>query len=593
MTWTVNVENIAGIRSGNAELRKGRNVVRGANWQGKSSFLQAIETAVGTETPLTEGESSGRVELETPEKSYVVQLERRNDATVREGTPVLNEEYDRIRAELYAFLDESNAVRRAVRQGENLEEPLTRPLDFENIEERIADKKAERSSVEAELERAREAANRLPNAQESAMQLAEELDDLEASRDEIGGTGETETDGDREELSRLRAERSRADQRIERLIDAIERIEGTLAEVRTEYDDVSVPEEDVAAELAEVREKREAVRSDVDLLQSVYSANKRLLEEGRVDLLADVEHGLVADEIDCWLCGSTATEDAFHENLDRLSARITDLKAEAAEHAERADELAERQDAIREAERRRDDLEHRIDDLEAKAGDRRESLESATGRREEIDGRIDELEEVVAEHGDELAEIKSEIKRTKTDLEETQAELEDTERQADRRPNLEGERERLGEEIETLRNRKQEMKRQTREAFDDAIGDLLERFDTSFETARLTSTFDLVVARNGRKANIDALSEGELELLGIVAALAGHEAFEVSDSVPILLLDQLGGLSEGNMATLIDYMDDRTEFLVFTAYPEHGTFDGNVIDPSDWDIVTKNPEATA
>ncbi|WP_135535951.1 archaea-specific SMC-related protein [Halostella pelagica] len=590
MEWTVESENIAGIRSGSADIRPGRNVVQGANWQGKSSFLKAIETSMGTETPLTEGETSGRVDLETPEGEYSVELERRNDTVVRNGEPFLDDEYDRIRADLYAFLDEDNAIRQVVRRGDNLEELLAKPLDFENIEAEIADRKAERSSIERELEQAQEAARRLPSLQEDVTQLANELDNLEATRDELDQTDERDEDSDREQLSKLQAELSQTEQRKEQLSDSVTRIQNKLEEVREEYESLSVPDEDVTAELAEAREKQQSIQGDVDLLQSVYSVNKRVLEEDRGDLLTNVDHGLLEDQFNCWVCGGETSEDELRDNLNDLSERISELKAEAAEYDERAEELERKQDEIREAGRRRDDLERQIDDLETKLADRRESLESATERLESLDERIADLNDSVSEHSDELTEIKSEIKHTETQLDEKREELERAERQAERRSVLETEYEELEAEIESLRNRKEEIKRRTRDAFDDAIADLLDRFDTSFETARLTSTFDLVVARNGREASIDALSEGELELLGIVAALAGHEAFEVADDVPVMLLDQLGGLTEENLATLVDYLDDRVDILVFTAYPEHSSFDGNVIDPDEWNVITKDTE---
>lgn len=592
MVWKLAVENIAGIREGSAKIHHGRNVVRGANWKGKSSFLQAIETGMGTRTPLTEGAASGRVELETQEDHYVVELERRNGTVVRNGTPFLEDEYDRICADLYAFLDERNAIREAVRRGENLEDLLTKPLDFENIEEEIADRKAERSQVEAELDQARDASRQLPDLQERVTQLEDELSDLETKRDKFDASTDDEENDNRQELSKLRAERSQTEQRIDRLTDAVTRIEDKLAEVRTEYESLTIPEADVETQLAEVRERHDSIQADIDLLRSVYSANKRVLDEERIDLLTDIERTLLADEFSCWLCGGGTTEEEFRENLAVLSDKISALESEALDHEERAKELEAQRQEVREAEREQNDLERRIDDLEAKLSDRRESLASAEERKTELDQRISELNNELEDHSDELADIKSEIKYTEAELESKREELERIDQQADQQSQLEAEYERLSDEIESLRNRKTEIKQRTRKAFDDAISDLLERFDTSFETARLTSDFDLVVARNGRQADLDALSEGELELLGIVATLAGHDAFEVADRVPILLLDQLGSLSERNLSTLIEYLDDRAEFLVFTAYPEHDSFDDAVIDPTDWDVVSEDVRAS-
>jgi len=82
------------------------------------------------------------------------------------------------------------------------------------------------------------------------------------------------------------------------------------------------------------------------------------------------------------------------------------------------------------------------------------------------------------------------------------------------------------------------------------------------------------------------LSEGERELLGVITALAGHEAFDVADDVEFMLLDDVGGFDGDNLARLIDYLDDRADVLVFTSYPEHTTTNMSTIEPADWDLVS-------
>lgn len=345
MTWTFDIDNIAGIRNGEATLERGLNAVRATNWRGKSSFLRAIETAMGTEQSLTEGAEVGSVRLQTDDETYHVDLKRRRGAICRNGNPYLTDPYDAACAGVYAFLGENNEVRHAAPNGENLEAVLTRPLEFENINERIAELKQERAQAETELDHA----------------------------------------------------------------------------------------EDAAAELAGVK--------------------------------------------------STS---------DDLEARYQHLR-------------------------------QCRDDLRARAANR--------------DSLRDELEE-------------------------------------------------LSVEIERLRTRKDDIKRHTREAFDDAIEEVITRFDTSYGTARLTPDFGLVVARDGREASLDALTEGEVELLGFVATLAGYEAFAVQGRVPVLLMDRLGGLNDSNLHALIQSLRGRAEYLVFTAYPEHAAFDGHDIDPGDWVVVS-------
>jgi hypothetical protein len=87
------------------------------------------------------------------------------------------------------------------------------------------------------------------------------------------------------------------------------------------------------------------------------------------------------------------------------------------------------------------------------------------------------------------------------------------------------------------------------------------------------------------------LSEGEVELVGVIAAMAGYEAFEVADRVPCILLDDVGGLASDHLHTLVEYLEDRTEYLVTSAYPEAGEFDGHTISPVNWTVVSDRKEA--
>ena len=589
MTWELHLENIAGIREGETRLEPGLNAVRGANWQGKSSLLHGIETAMGTEKPLTEGETNGRVDLSTPKGSTVVELSQENGTITKSGKPYLENDYTRTCASLYAFLGTDNEVRAAVRQDESIEEVLTRPLDLENVDGKIANRKEERRQIEAELDRAEEAATELPSLEEELTQLETQLETLKNERDELERTGE-ESDENQEELSDTRAERDEAAQRIERLEATIERTETKLEERRDEREHLTVPETDAESTLAEEREALLDMRRKLDLLETVYSANKRILDEDHLELVSDIDRGLVEDTVSCWVCGNDATTDNIESSVTALGERVAELRSTVAEHEQQVEKLEETRQEAKRAERRKRDLDDEIADLETKLADRKESLERAIERHEKLVDRVEALSETVAEENERLTEVESNITLLNADYEETKERIEKLERQAEQQSNLESEYESLTDEIKQLRNRKDELKRRTREAFDVAIRDILPEFSAGFETARLTSDFDLVVAREGREASLDALSEGELELLGILVALAGHEAFDVAEDVPVILLDRLGALSDENLHLLVEYLRDRAPYLVFTAYPEYDEFDAHEISPDTWQVVSNAME---
>ncbi|ADB62809.1 Chromosome segregation ATPase-like protein (plasmid) [Haloterrigena turkmenica DSM 5511] len=600
MTWNIEIENIAGILDGETTIEPGLNAVRGSNWQGKSSFIEAIKTALGTSTELTENEDSGRVQLRTPDREIAVELVRENGSVRRSGTPYLENEYDVIRAELFACLDERNVVRSAVRRGKNLEDVLLRPLDFQNIDEQIADLKREREQIQSELSQAREAKKRLPGVQEQVTQLEKEIKELREKRDEIAvsdaddGTSDDEDDeSPQQQLSEVQTERSQAKNRIERLERTIERTEERLEQRRSELESIEIPaDDDVESELASAREQLQQLKRDSEVLQSVYSANEMVLKEGRLDLLTEVERELTADTVVCWTCGNEAQREEMEERLNHLGDKITELRARTEQYHEKVKELETRREEIDQTKRRKRDLEREITELEETLADRRQSLEEAEKRYRNAQEHAEELSDAVDETVEAISDVESKIKYREAELKDTRDELSQLETRADQVEMLESESEEIRTEIEELRNRKDRIKRRAREAFDEAMDEILSRFGTGFETARLTADFDLVVARDGREASLDALSEGELELIGFVAALAGYESFDVDETVPLLLVDGVGGLADDNLHTLIDYLHERTNYLVFTAYPEYTSFEGREIDPSNWSVATNRQVRT-
>lgn len=597
MTWTIDIENIAGILDGAATIEPGLNAVRASNWQGKSSFIQSIKTGLGVSTALTEGAGDGRVTIDTPERTISIALSRRDGTVHRDGRPYLTDEYDVARADLFACLDEYNAIRRTVAAGESLEDVLMGPLDFENIDEQIAERKHEREQVERELAQAREARKRLPSTREKVTRLESELEELRAEHDRLTADGERTDVPDedataRSELARVQSERDEAKNRVERLERSIERREDRLEEKRSTLDDLETADAaDVKDDLERAREKLQSVKRDRDVLQSIYAANEMVLSENRLDLLGEVQREMSATSVQCWACGGETSRAALEETLEELRERITTLRGEAERYRDEVEELEARHEDARQSKRRKQDLRAEIAELEDRLAEDRASLEEARERVADAEGRIEELSTAVDESVEAVTDVESDIKYREAELADLEDELASLESRAERVDPLEGDQEALSEEIEALRSRKDDIKFEARRAFDDAMDDVLERFDTGFESARLTADFELVVARDGQEASLGALSEGELELLGFVAALAGHESFDVGDTVPVLLVDGVGGLADDNLHTLVEYLRDRAEYLVFTVYPEYAAFEGSEIDPTEWDVASNAESA--
>lgn len=588
MTWNVDIKNIGGIRSGTTLIEPGINTIRASNWQGKSSLINAIETAMGTRTPLTEGADHGKVELSTDVGTIVVELSRQNGNIIKTGDSYLSSERDRTCAELFAFLDEDNEVRQAVRNGDPLEPILTRPIDFERIDEQIRDLKQERAQIESEFERAQTVAQNLPSAQQRVSQLEAELEELRTKREDHSSKA-TGSAAKRDEVSAARAEQNRLQDQKDRLETTISNTQERLEDRRAELDQLTIPDDhELEAEIAETRDALNDIELDIELVESVYTANKRVLDTDRVDLLSEVEHGLDRDTINCWICGQSTDRESLESHLAGLANQLSDLQETAEEYRAKVEEIEAKQRTIRQTTRQKQDLETEIDELKETLADRKRSLETTQTRLAELNERIDELEATVEATNQQLTDIESEIKYKEAELADAREDLESKQQQADQREHLANELESITDEIEELRTRKQQIKEETRATFDEAIQTLINQLAPGFESARLTSNFDLVVAREGREASLDALSEGEVELLGIVTALAGYEAFDVADRVPIILLDGVGEFAGENLGQLVRYLADRSTYLVTTAYPEQDISDGHVIDPTEWTVVSRD-----
>jgi DNA repair ATPase RecN len=88
--WELDIRNIAGIKQEETAIEPGVNVIKASNWQGKSSLIKAITTAMGTTRPLTEGEAAGKVELAGDDREFRVELRRENGRIREEGGVLSN-----------------------------------------------------------------------------------------------------------------------------------------------------------------------------------------------------------------------------------------------------------------------------------------------------------------------------------------------------------------------------------------------------------------------------------------------------------------------------------------------------------------------
>ena len=195
-TATVDVENIGGIDSTTVEFTPGVTVLAGRNATNRTSFLQALMAALGSERASLKGDADqGTVTLELDGETYTRELTRTNSGIAFAGNPYLE---DSQVADLFAFLLESNPARRAVLRDEDLREFILRPVDVDEIEARISQLQAEKRGIDNRLSELSEASRERDSLKEEHARVANQLEtaeaDLETARESLEAVQESDVD---------------------------------------------------------------------------------------------------------------------------------------------------------------------------------------------------------------------------------------------------------------------------------------------------------------------------------------------------------------------------------------------------------------
>lgn len=454
---------------------------------------------------------------------------------------------------------------------------LQRRRELEQDLESLADVDDRLTARETELEEKREQVDELEtqlealyNRQESAHGEDEQLQKL------------------RDRRADLRSKQERYEARRDDTKDAVARLEEELDELAEEIQSVEAQrdEHDVEAleeERHQVREELEDVTDRVDVLQSVLTANREMLASESTEVLG-YESGLMGDEVTCWACGQSAERDAFDDTVDRLAELVEVDKRRKREREPEIEDLTQQIQEAERVERRADELEGRKRDVEQKLNSRHESLEQQAEQLEEIRTELSEVDDEIADHetqqGNEQTDLASDIEETRVELQTLRRDvdrlegvcedLRDERSECDRKETRVKE---LKEEIRDLTGRIENLEGELRETFNGAMDDLIDHLEFNrIDRVWLDGNFELVIAREVdgtvRQDSLEHLAESEREMIGLVLGLAGFLAYDAADVTPVLLLDSLGAFDAERTERLVDYFAERTEILLATVHPE-------------------------
>jgi chromosome segregation ATPase len=623
--FRVTVENVGGISRTEVSLDPGVTVLVGRNATNRTSFLQAVMAALGSEHVSLKGDSdSGFVELDIGSETYTRRMERTPDGIRTDGNPHLD---DPEPADLFAFLLESNEARRAVVRGDGLRDLMMRPVDTDEISAEIDRLKQERRALDDDLAELDDLSDRLPDLEAERSRLTDRIEelraDLEDAREQLDATDvsvqsvQTEEEALEEALDALSEARSelesvRFDLETEResldsLVETRDELERELAAADDPPDDLSW----IETEIERLRDHQRDLDDVVTQLQNVIEFNERMLEGTSDEVVAALRDAddsdavtdqlLASETVVCWTCGSEVARDRVEDTLDRLRDVRQEKVSERRDVRDTIDEyqreIDEHETKRREHERRTRRLQETVDEIERRERTietLEERQESLTERIEELEREVDELEtetysEILEQHK-RVNELEFELDRIESERHEVTAEIREVQSRLADREELAAERERVQEDLEEQRTRIRRIERTAVDRFNDHMEDLLSHLDygnieriwiervadgdeTRPDREITPATFELHVVRASNTGSvyrdtIDHLSESEREVTGLVFALAGYLTHEVYETVPFLLLDSLEALDARRVADLVSYFATYADNLLVALLPE-------------------------
>ena len=622
---TLSVDNIGGIDETEVTFHRGVTVLSGRNATNRTSLLQAIMAALGSEQASLKADADeGHAVLEFGDETYRRTLERRGGTIVTDGDPYLD---DPELADLFAFLLETNEARQAVARGDDLRELIMRPVDTDAIQAEIEQYEQQKRELDERLSELDDLEGRLPDLEAKRTRLTDEIEslqeDLEEAREELEETNvdveqrreeESELEEKLAELRDTRSELETVRDRIETERESIEALEDERDEVEERLESLSSGDETevnrLEAEIDTLQTEKAELSEEISQLQSTIQFNEQLLDEqesvlpdtGAGDDDGPVTDQLLADSeaVSCWTCGSSVPRDQIETTIEQLRTvrqeRIeerSEVSSELDERRETLSEINENKTEYRQTQRRLDSIDDELDRRQERVDDLTDDREALTDEIDDLETTIDDLEtddySGVLDQHKEVNQLEFELERKEREREEIDDEMDEIEQRLDDRSNLQERREDITDELTDLRTRIDQIEADAVEGFNEHMENLLEALgydnldriwiDRTRREVREgrrkveRSSFDLKIVRStddgaAYEDTIGHLSESEREVTGLVFALAGYLVHDVYETVPFMLLDSLEAIDSERIAKVIEYFESYVPYLVVALLDE-------------------------
>lgn len=624
-TAELEVQKVGGIDETAVVFEPGVTVLAGRNATNRTSLLQAVMAAVGSDNVSVKADADeAHVELTLGGTTYTHTLKSRNGTISTTGKPYLD---DPTVADLFSFLLESNDARRAVVTDGDLQEIIMRPVDTDEIQAELDRLVEERREIDEELEELDDLKNRLPSLEKKGKRLEGQIEDKKGELEELEAeieAADADVEQSREEqahleetLEELRKRRSDLEDvryELDTEQDSLESLRMEKREVERDYEELSeTPAEDIEeleSRIRRLRNKKQKLESDLNELQSVIRFNQDRLEDDSEEFMTVVDNqgddGAITDEllaektVTCWTCGTEVEADQIEATIENLRDFSQETVGEINELEDELEQSKAKQRELQTEQHQREQLERRQRELEEEIENTKARIETVTERREELREEVgtieaevensenDAYEEILSLHK-EANQLEYDLGTLENDLDRVEENMTTIEDRLDKESELEAQREDISDEIERLRTKIDRIEKQAIEEFNEHMDTMLEilkydniariwleQIETEVRDGRrkkAKSVFKLHIVRRTDSGatyedTVSNLSESEREVTGLVFALAGYLAHDLHETVPFMLLDSLEAIDSERIATLVSYLEDYTEFLIIALLPE-------------------------
>jgi len=617
------VKKIGGIDSTNISLPPGVTVLTGENATNRTSFLQSIMAAMGSQKATLKADATeGRVEMNLAGRKYQRTLQQAGNSVQFKGEAYLN---DPEVADLFAFLLENNEARQSVARADDLRELIMRPVDTEKIRseiEQLEKRKDELDGEIADIERKREKLSDLERKKsdlsdemsekkselrEKEKEIDEKSRDIEESRDKKEAL-ETRLD----ELRNVRSELDSIRNRIENQKQSLSSSKRERAELNDELDEIATApmgeHQELEDRIRELRERRRRLSSEASDLQNLIQYNEEQLEQGGANVLqtADTDAGRDDDSVTsqlleadtgntvCWTCGSEVQQSQIEDTIETLQDMHSEKMAELSDVKSQLESLKSEQREKERLQERRDEIERQIESIESEIERREAEIASLHDQRTELTEEVEHLEEAVEEMESqdfetvltlhrEANQLEFEMDRLESDREGIEEQIADIEEALNDLDSLKTEREQIADDLTDQRTKIDQFEAEAVESFNEHMEEMLdilnydnidriwiERQEQTVREGRSKvdkSRFELHIVRTtdngaGYEDTIDHLSESEREVTGLIFALAGYLVHDLHEKVPFMLLDSLEAIDSARISSLVDYFAEYVDYLV-------------------------------